>query len=342
MHKATYTTRNIRVERDGSEIATSVIEQEIADHFKLPIHIIDSVKRGQKMPFDARVEDSWTTHLESALHVPERLVDVISDSTGVAEIDEQLLWFVYQVTRQAKRADDSFWEIGISTDIARAVSPDWESYYSLLLQNDILEHVADPKKSSHKDYRNPLYVDIPRDMLKGKSIAFELKNVKFRQRIWTQLWKRKCQNLSDWETRVPLVESLNQFHLDTKALLNDNKQGKLTLNKYDLAAIHASSKQIVFRSICEYGQRLHTSLTNLNKICRSYLRKKGSIEQLVEVDIKNSQPLFLSLLQYIDLEKLPKHVLSGFDERHLDAIKAFQSARYLSDVNHFTSLSRKR
>jgi hypothetical protein len=65
--------------------------------------------------------------------------------------------------------------------------------------------------------------------------------------------------------------------------------------EYDIVKIPAENISLRdFRfSVCRYG-RVHTDLTRCHKVIRPALHVKG--QHLVEIDIANSQPLFLSLL----------------------------------------------
>ncbi|WP_145944184.1 hypothetical protein [Fuerstiella marisgermanici] len=59
-----------------------------------------------------------------------------------------------------------------------------------------------------------------------------------------------------------------------------------------IPALQVANKDFRF-SVCRYG-RIHTDLTNCHSLIRSSLTVNG--DHLVSIDIKNSQPLFLSLL----------------------------------------------
>lgn len=80
-----------------------------------------------------------------------------------------------------------------------------------------------------------------------------------------------------------------------KTIINNlNKEYKKSLEKAELMLVNM--ERIVegnyFSSVDDTGKRLHTNLTNLKKQLRNFLTYKG--EQLVSIDIKNSQP-YLSI-----------------------------------------------
>lgn len=87
-----------------------------------------------------------------------------------------------------------------------------------------------------------------------------------------------------------LYRNLQDIRIDylpaVKSLTNED----FYLNKTSIELLH--EKQWFFKAD-KYG-RVHTNLTNLKSSLRKYLNVKG--EELVEVDIANSQPLFLSII----------------------------------------------
>jgi len=109
-----------------------------------------------------------------------------------------------------------------------------------------------------------------------------------------------CKSPIDPKMRKKLLDDLYFISIDYEkalSLLNDMKdKGQIEINKYykNHTSIDSIKNHYLFFKFDEYG-RFHTNFTVLKKeIRQKYLQIDG--EEITEIDIRNSQPLFLSIL----------------------------------------------
>lgn len=96
-----------------------------------------------------------------------------------------------------------------------------------------------------------------------------------------------------------------------------NKKGQIITNSmiYDaINKLRQYNERLLTFSIDEKTGRLFNPLTNINHMVRPFLKSKSDGEYLIELDLKNSQPLFLTL--FVKNEKYKKAVEEGifYDE----------------------------
>jgi len=109
-----------------------------------------------------------------------------------------------------------------------------------------------------------------------------------------------CNSPIDPKIRKRLVDDLYHVHVDYDKsidLLNDMKdKGNIEINKYykNSHSIESIKNHYLFFKFDEYG-RFHTNFTILKKEIRQRFLNIDD-DEIVEIDIKNSQPLFLALL----------------------------------------------
>jgi len=109
--------------------------------------------------------------------------------------------------------------------------------------------------------------------------------------------------------------------LEARTIINAIPSGLQDI--YSLRVESVANKEIEF-SYCRYG-RVHTNLTNLPSALRPALRYKG--RQLVSIDIRNSQPLFLCPL-LISARKGNKTAKFQTFKRTLNPYSFFASDEY--------------
>jgi hypothetical protein len=92
-------------------------------------------------------------------------------------------------------------------------------------------------------------------------------------------------------------QEVEQLFPEQKGAIRGTRKGKSGIwNKRYKAmySIHKFAKQEFYYGLDDNVGRFHTNLTNIKKELRNYITYNG--EKLVNVDIKNSQPLFSTLL----------------------------------------------
>lgn len=119
---------------------------------------------------------------------------------------------------------------------------------------------------------------------------------------------RKEQELRITETHHKyLFNCLNKISFDieeARNFINSNISDEDRYNSYMMSADMIESRSYFF-VVDEVAGRVHNNITNLSRDLRQFLSYKG--QQLVEIDIANSQPFFLNLLvqEYYKIYKQP-------------------------------------
>jgi len=104
----------------------------------------------------------------------------------------------------------------------------------------------------------------------------------------------------DIKIRKKLIDDLYHVNVDydnsIKYLNNLKNEGKIELNKYykNYTSLDSIKNNYLFFKFDEYG-RFHTNFTILKREIRQNYIKIDN-EEVIELDIKNSQPFFLSIL----------------------------------------------
>lgn len=117
-----------------------------------------------------------------------------------------------------------------------------------------------------------------------------------------------CKSPIDPLMRKKLLDDLYHVNIDydksIKFLKELKDNGKIELNKYykNYTSIDSIKNNYLFFKFDEYG-RFHTNYTVLKKEIRQNFLKIDN-EEITEIDIRNSQPLFLSILLRKEMEYL--------------------------------------
>lgn len=125
------------------------------------------------------------------------------------------------------------------------------------------------------------------------------------------------------DIRDKLVNNLYDINIDVDSsirYLNDQRYNKkISYNKYwkNVMSIENLGIQNIFFKFDEYG-RMHTNFTVLKKdIRKNYITIND--EPISEIDLSNSQPLFLAVLMKNELE--PKHLINPEITRYFELVE---------------------
>lgn len=171
-------------------------------------------------------------------------------------------------------------------------------YMEYLIENDFISMVSDyyvGKKA--KTYKiNQFEINLITKVRTNDAILIK-KNTK---EYLTQSITSYCNSPIDPMIRKKLVDDIYHVQIDydkSMGFLNELKsEGKIEINKYykNSHSIESIKNKTLFFKFDEYG-RFHTNFTVLKKEIRQKYLKIDN-EDIVEIDIGNSQPLFLALL----------------------------------------------
>ena len=146
-----------------------------------------------------------------------------------------------------------------------------------------------------------------------------------------------CNSPVDPAIRKRLVDDLYHVQIDhekaTELLADLKKRGKIELNKYykNQNSIDSIKNNYLFLKFDEYG-RFHTNFTILKReIRQNFLKIDG--EDIMEIDIGNSQPLFLALLLQSEMDPEDPEIKNYI-------WLARQGLFYEHIINNFPSLTR--
>lgn len=169
-------------------------------------------------------------------------------------------------------------------------------YMNFLLENRVLLLI-----SKHKKGKNSRTYAISEHILRGKIIRYHnydkvlLKKYKSKLSLLEQDNTEK--SLIDTDVKIKLVEDL--FHVEIQFdrsifYLDSLKQYDVDIYNRNRYSVECINDKHIFYHFDNYG-RMHTNFT----ILKSFIRKNCLLidnQETVEIDIKNSQPLFLTKL----------------------------------------------
>jgi hypothetical protein len=146
-----------------------------------------------------------------------------------------------------------------------------------------------------------------------------------------------CNSPINPKIRKKLVDDLYHVQIDYEKsinLLNDlKKNGEIEINKFykNLHSVESIKSNNLFFKFDEYG-RFHTNFTILKREIRQNFLKIDN-EEIIEIDIGNSQPLFLSLLLQEEMEPDDPEI-----NNYIWLVR--QGLFYEHIINNFNNLSR--
>ncbi len=211
-------------------------------------------------------------------YVPEGLLDLdYKHRDGVWYLLNLIYW---KHLEQRLRWDETVY---LKWDYLKANIPNWTSVWDYCQRNGIVERLGGYAVGIHSyGYRT----NLPYRDQTHRLVTFDHKVLaKQLRKATNRYWSRPVlRYLRDQLDRI----SVDMEQFESRFRIHPNKH-------YYLAHLQTiSDKQIRFTQD-DFSGRLHTNVTNLYKPLRSLLRVDGLDAPLGEIDIKNSQPLFLGL-----------------------------------------------
>ena len=173
--------------------------------------------------------------------------------------------------------------------------------YNYYINYLIDEKILFLKSNYIKGVRSRIY-SINEEILKSKikryknSDKFLLK--KYKNKVFDSI-EPNTSNLIDLDVKIKLISDLFDVKIDYDMalfLLNTQESDNIDILNRNIYAIDSINNKHIFYHFDKYG-RMHTNYT----ILRSPIRKNCLLideEETIEIDISNSQPLFLSKLIY--------------------------------------------
>jgi hypothetical protein len=136
------------------------------------------------------------------------------------------------------------------------------------------------------------------------------------------------------EVRGYLQRCLFEIEIDYEAALDTLLRGDHEPS--DETAIQMIQDKEFFLHVCEFG-RVHTNLTNLKSAMRRFLTLRG--QPLVNLDIRNSQPLFFGVLLR---ERYRSASMPDDVRRYLELVQAGRFYDHLMDASQIPAAERAR
>lgn len=184
----------------------------------------------------------------------------------------------------------------LSSEILYSKNKEYRKYLNLFIDSGVLECNNSYSTASHKckgyrlseKYRNQPYQ-------KYTNCKFGTKEYENSTLFSAQ--GNDCYPVST--TAIKLINTVSKLRVNYEyqtTLKKQLEEGKITYQSYNCTGISLDMiyNQTFFAKQDRYG-RIHTNLTNLNSKFRNYLTTDQG-DQLVSIDIKNSQPFFTTLL----------------------------------------------
>lgn len=209
-------------------------------------------------------------------------------------------------------------------------------YMDYLIENDFISLVSDYYVGKKAKTYKINYFDL--DSIKRVKIQDNILSKKSSKEYLMQSITDFCNSPINPKIRKKLVNDLYHVQIDydkSLSILNDLKsKGDIEMNKYykNLHSIESIKNSNLFFKFDEYG-RFHTNFTILKKeIRQNYLKIDN--EDITEVDIGNSQPLFLSIL-------IKEEMVSEDPEINKYIWLVKEGLFYEHIISNFPTLSRK-
>lgn len=291
---------------------------------------------------------------------------------------DRLMYIIGLISSIPAKNKDSITEDGfvlINSKLLRGFFKDYLSYLDYLLQTNVLitdgEYIAGVKSLGYKfseQYNNAPLIDYQYNNIPLQEISG------INQEIYDEETNSFITNpvldfpyLYYWYSTNGLTIQKDE----AIEFANHERQRKLALGRshWDINRDLSTSNKIVYKNpttqynaaihnitaldLCRYNvqidsnvHRLHSVITNIQKVYRSYLRYNGS--PLIGIDISNSQPYILCLLlnlQFWDscgdynitLCHLPHNIQQYFSNEKIAEIKEYLSTVDEQSLNNYKS-----
>lgn len=176
--------------------------------------------------------------------------------------------------------------ISLKAEYLRKIIRDYNHYRDILISQNIVEcdgHYIKGKKSMGYRLMSP-YSEV-------KHTQIEIKNKIILKNI--EKWQK--QRLPTTEIHCHLYKFLESIKIDSVNALKSIKDLNIIEHNISEFAINKFLNKEFFFISDQYG-RVHTNITSLKSSLRQFITYKG--EKLYNVDIINSQPLFLLLIPF--------------------------------------------
>lgn len=251
------------------------------------------------------------TRTETMQFIPESLNDKLKETpewNGNVLKKDYLVDIMHNLIMKYNLFDNKSFELS-STILREKYGTHYNYYIEWLKQNGYIEKLSDyyvgKKARTYGFSEKMLYENMKRFINKNKVLM-----KKYNRSIKREL--NETNGLIDIKTKRKLIENLFRIDIDksiANVYTNDIlSRRKRIFNEYLVDKIDIKE---IFYSFDNYG-RLHSNFTNLkSEIRKSSLRING--EPTREIDISNSQPLFLyNLYNQENDETISKNVVSKF------------------------------
>lgn len=297
----------------------------------------------------------------------------LNGTVGAVFDKDRLIYIMSLVSSRPAKNKDSITEDGyvfINSTLIRSFFKDYLSYLNYLVSTDVLctdgQYIKGEKSIGYKfteRYENASLVryDYPAFQGEVKTIPSE---------VFSEEDGKFIPNTVMSYPYLTYWYDTKELHIDEQAAVNyaytimqdkfnkgreywdinrDKSHGNSVKRKYPLTQYHAALYNINSIALGDYKvsidtnvHRLHSVITNLQKIYRRFLNYNGA--PLVNIDISNSQPYLFCLLLNprfwdknsdipLNIGTLPQNVQDKFSEEQLEEIKTYVS---FLDWNDFT------
>ena len=239
------------------------------------------------------------------VYVPENLSQDDKDSLGELRESAYCVFHLLHLFRVLREQDREAW-VDLNYDYCDTHVVEWRKTIRRLRATHILERTVieeDPyglgidrprgvngSKSFGYRFANPAYrlATVRKIRLSNPRILDRLKetSVKYPVQRWL---RRHLEHLTIEDVPAMVVERIAQTNYQDEQM--GTVQGRAEAYRQQIRLIQDRSWSF---SVTPSNRRINSNVTNLTRGLREYLRLDG--QPLVEIDIKNSQPLFVGLL----------------------------------------------
>ncbi len=245
---------------------------------------------------ELQLPDAYIVHLPKTLNVEELIrqhpLKVKSLESKPERVIEYIKLILGQITEQFKQNKD--YKISSYINIPSTILKGIWSDYSIILEwaynADIIdtdeEYIPGIKAYGYRFTRKYSLRNLKKEYIISNSIVKKLEKIHL--------------EVAAIEKYPHLAKSLETLEIDVEAAyktLRELEDGKTKYDRRTAMVDNIKAKKYYFK-LDKVG-RLHTSVCSLKREVRKHLSAKG--ENLVNVDIKNSQPFFSTILLNPDL-----------------------------------------
>jgi hypothetical protein len=199
---------------------------------------------------------------------------------------DRLAYLIHMIYEKQELYSNSDGYVQLKAIYLRTVMRDAKPYREFLVKNGVIDcdynYIVDKKCYGYKLL--PPYSDV-----ENKYISFN------KPKIVERLKKWNANRIPKSIVHKHLYNFMSQITVDYNSAIEHIKKFKLIERNCAKISLDKIFDKEFFMYVDDFGNRIHTNITSLKSSLRKFLYFKG--QKLVNIDIANSQPIFVLFLK---------------------------------------------